>query len=119
MFTKGGHKVKAGTYWNMVNGSRTDLAEEGILPGGHDTLYVKAPSITVLAAGPVLGLLFAVFLPFIGIAMAAVLLIRKLGEGLRNAAIASVAFGWKPIEAYLAGRKQKKDARENKGEKKN
>jgi hypothetical protein len=119
MLTKGGHTVKAGTYWNMVNGSRTDLAEEGTLPGGQDTLYVKAPSIAVLAAGPVLGLLFAVFLPFIGIAMAATLLIKKLGEGLRDAAVASATFGWKPIEAYLAGRKRKKESREKKEGKKN
>ncbi len=118
MFTKGGHNVKAGTYWNLVNGSRTDLAEEGVLPGGHETMYVKAPSIAVLAAGPVLGLLFAVFLPFIGIAMAAALLIRKVGAGLRDAAVASLTFGWKPIEAYLAGRKHRKEARTEKGEKK-
>ena len=111
MLNRGGHTVKAGTYWNMVNGSRIDLAEEGILPGGHDTLYVKAPSIAVLAAGPVLGLLFAVFLPFIGIAMAATLIVKKVGEGVRDAAAASVTFGWKPIEAYLAGRKRKKEAR--------
>src|SRR5512147_1948163 len=111
MLTKGGHKVKAGTYWNMVNGSRTDLAEEGVLPGGNDALYVKAPSIAVLAAGPVLGLLFAVFLPFIAIAMAAVLLTKKLGEGIRDAAVASTTFGWKPIEAYLAGRKRKNEDR--------
>ncbi len=111
MFTRGGQKVTAGTYWNVMNGSRTDLVDEGILPGGHDALYVKAPGIAVLAMGPVLGLLFAVFLPFIGIVMAATLLIRKLGGALRDAAVASASFGWKPIEAYLAGRKQKKEAR--------
>jgi hypothetical protein len=112
MLNRGGHTVKAGTYWNMVNGSRIDLADEGPLPGGHDTLYVKAPSIAVLAAGPALGLLFAVFLPFIGIAMAATLMVRKVGDGVREAAAASVTFGWKPIEAYLSGRKRKRQARD-------
>jgi hypothetical protein len=28
-----------------------------------------------------------------------------------------VSFGWRPIEAYLAGRKRKKEAREKKGTK--
>jgi len=118
MLNKGGHTVKAGTYWNMENGSRIDLAEEGILPGGQDAMYVKAPSMAVLAAGPVLGLLFAVFLPFIGIVMAATLLVKKVGEGVRDAAVASMTFGWKPIEAYLAGRKRKKEARGKREEKK-
>ena len=118
MFTKGGHKATAGTYWNMANGSRIDMVENGVLPGGDDTRYVKAPSAVVLLAGPVLGLIFAVFLPFIGIAMAAMLLIRKIGEGVRDAAVASATFGWKPVEAYLAGRKHKKEIGEKKREKK-
>jgi hypothetical protein len=28
-----------------------------------------------------------------------------------------VSFGWRPIEAYLAGRKRKKEAREKKNDK--
>jgi hypothetical protein len=65
----------------------------------------------------VLGLIFAVFLPFIGIVMSVALLGRKLGEGIASAAASSVSFGWRPIEAYLAGRKRKKEAREKKGTK--
>ncbi len=107
MFTRGGQKAGKGTYWDMENGSRIDLAEEGVLPGGHETLYVKAPSALVLAAGPLLGLVFAVFLPFIGIAMAVVLAARKVGEGVRDAAASSVSFAWRPVEAYLTGRKKK------------
>ncbi len=118
MFTRGGHNAKAGTYWNVMNGSRIDLAEEGMLPGGEKTMYLKAPGIAVLAAGPVLGLLFAVFLPFIGIAMAAMFIIKKVGKGVREAAVASATFGWKPIEAYLTGRKRKKEVGEKREEKK-
>lgn len=118
MFTKGGHTAAAGTYWNMENGSRIDLHVEGILPGGNETMYLKAPSVAMLAAGPVLGLVFAVFLPMIAIVMALALVIRKLGEGVREAAAASMTFAWRPIESYLTGRKQKKAAREQKEEKK-
>ena len=117
MMTKGGQKAAAGTYWNMMNGERVDLEQAGVLPGDAGIRYIKAPSAVMLAAGPVLGLLFAVFLPFIGIAMAVAHVGRKVGEVVSNAAAGSVSFGWRPIEAYLAGRKRKKDAREKKGEK--
>ncbi len=114
MLNKGGHKVAAGTYWNMMNGERIDMDHEGVLPGDRNTMYVKAPSAVMLAVGPVLGLIFAVFLPFIGIAMAVSLAGKKVVEGLASAAAGSVSFGWRPIEAYLAGRKRKKEARQKK-----
>ncbi len=114
MLNKGGHKVAAGTYWNMMNGERIDMTQEGVLPGDAHTTYVKAPSGVMLAAGPVLGLIFAVFLPFIGIAMAVGLAGKKIVEGLAGAAAGSASFGWRPIESYLAGRKRKKEAREKK-----
>jgi hypothetical protein len=117
MMTKGGQKATAGTYWNMMNGERVDLEQAGALPGDAGTRYIKAPSAVMLAAGPVLGLIFAVFLPFIGIVMSVAHVGRKLGEGVASAAASSVSFGWRPIEAYLAGRKRKKDAREKKSSK--
>ena len=117
MLTKGGQTAAAGTYWNMMNGERVDLEQEGVLPGDRSATYIKAPTAAVLAAGPVLGLLFAVFLPLIGIVMSAALVGRKLGEALASAAAGSVSFGWRPIEAYLAGRKRKKETRERKGKK--
>lgn len=118
MFKRGGHTVDAGTYWNMANGSRIDMRAEGILPGGQNAIYIKASSGLVLAAAPLLGLVFAVFLPFIGIAMAVMLIVRKVGAGMRDAAAASTSFAWRPIEAYLTGRKKKKAVREKKGGKK-
>jgi len=117
MLTKGGHKVQAGTYWNMANGERVDMEQEGVLPGKGNEMYLKAPAAAALAAGPVIGLIFAVFLPFIGIAMTLGLIGRKLAEGVVSAAAGSVSFGWRPIEAYLAGRKRKTEARENKSDK--
>ncbi len=117
MLTKGGDKVKAGTYWNMMNGERVDMELQGVLPGSSAAIYIKAPSAAMLAAGPVLGLLFAVFLPFIGIAMTVSLICRKVAEGVTNAAAGSFSFGWRPIESYLAGRKRKKEEREKKADK--
>jgi hypothetical protein len=114
MLTKGGYKAEAGTYWNMMNGERVDLDQAGVLPGDAGTKYIKAPVVVMLAAAPVLGLIFAVFLPFIGIVMSVALAGQKLAEGVTSTAAGSASFGWRPIEAYLAGRKRKKEAREKK-----
>jgi hypothetical protein len=68
----------------------------------------------MLLAAPVIGLVFAVFLPFIGIAMAISLVGRKLVNVTTEAAAGSMSFGWRPIEAYLAGKKKKNEARAKK-----
>lgn len=109
MLHKGGHKVEAGTYWNTSTGERYEVVEAHELPGGENEIYVKAKSGLVLLAGPILGLVFAMFLPLIGIVMAMGQLGKKVGETAVGHAVQSVSFGWRPIEAYLAGRKQKKE----------
>jgi hypothetical protein len=117
MLTKGGNKVAAGTYWNLANGNRVNMEQEGVLPGSEQARYIKAPVVVMLMAAPVIGLVFAVFLPFIGIAMTLNLIGKKLVDGVASAAAGSMSFGWRPIEAYLAGRKRKKESRERKSTK--
>jgi len=114
MLNKGGHTVAAGTYWNLANGNRVNMEQEGMLPGDGKTRYLKAPVAVMLMAAPAIGLVFAVFMPFIGIAMTLNLIGRKLVDGVASAAAGSMSFGWRPIEAYLAGRKRNKEAREKK-----
>jgi hypothetical protein len=113
MLTKGGQKATAGIYWNMMNGERVDLEQADVLPGDAGTMYIKAPSAVMLAAGPVLGAIFAVFLPLIAIVTAVTLLGGKIIEGMAIAARSGVIFGWRPIESYLTGRR-KKEVREKK-----
>jgi len=68
----------------------------------------KAGTVMMLLASPLIGLLYVVLLPFIGMATLAVLAGRKaLGAGA-GAAGKTVSFGWRPVEAYLAGRKKGK-----------
>jgi len=117
MLTKGGHTVKAGTYWNLANGSRVQMEQEGALPGSGDIRYIKAPVVVMLIAAPVIGLIFAVFLPFIGIAMTLSLVGKKLASVATEATAGSMSFGWRPIEAYLAGKKRKNEARAKKDKK--
>ena len=117
MLNKGGHTVKAGTYWNLANGNRVQMEQEGALPGSGTTRYIKAHVAVMLMAAPVIGLLFAVFLPFIGIAMTLSLIGKKLTNVAAEAAAGSMSFGWRPVEAYLAGRKTTKAARAKKDKK--
>jgi hypothetical protein len=117
MLNKGGHTVKAGTYWNLSNGNRVQMEQEGVLPGSGTTRYIKAPVAVMLMAAPVIGLVFAVFLPFIGIAMTLSLIGKKLANTVTEAAAGSMSFGWRPIEAYLAGKKRKNEARAKKADK--
>ena len=114
MLTNGGQTVQAGTYWNMANGNRVQMLQEGVLPGDRSARYIKAPVAVMLMAAPLIGLVFAVFLPFIGIVMTLNVVAKKLVEGLRSAAAGSMSFGWRPIEAYLAGKRARKAARAKK-----
>lgn len=117
MLTKGGQKVAAGTYWNFSNGSRVQMEQEGVLPGSETTRYIKAPVPVMLMAAPLIGLVFAVFLPFIGIVMTLSLVAKKLMAGVESAAAGSMSFGWRPIQAYLTGKKAKKAERAKKEKK--
>jgi hypothetical protein len=100
----------------MMNGERVDLDQAAVLPGDASAMYIKAPIAVMLAAAPVLGLIFAVFLPFIGIVMTVAQAGRKVAEGVTNAAAGSMSFGWRPMEGYLAGRKRRQEARAEKPE---
>ena len=117
MLHKGGHKVEAGTYWDTHTGERIEVAAAQVLPGDEHRIYIRAKSGLVLLAGPVLGLVFAMFLPFIGIVMAMGQMGKKVAGTAVGHAVQSVSFGWRPIEAYLAGRKQKKEERAKKEKK--
>lgn len=63
-------------------------------------------------------LVFAIFLPFIGIVRTLGQFGRKVAVSAIGHAVQSVFFQWRPIEAYLAGRKKGKEAREKNKEKK-
>ena len=103
----GGDRVGKGTYWNLTNGERIDIRDEGTLPGDVKKAYYRMPAAAIIVAGPVLGLMYAAFLPFIGIAMLVKLVAQKAGGGVMELAHGGASFGWRPSESYLAGRKKK------------
>jgi hypothetical protein len=105
---KGGQKVGKGTYWDLKNGRRIDVTDEDVLPGERTSTYLRMPSGVMLLTGPVIGLVYVIFLPFIGIAVVATVAGRKLVEGMANLIGKSLSFGWRPKNAYLSGKKKEK-----------
>ena len=105
---KAGNRVGKGTYWDLASGKRIDVEQEAILSGGASSTYLRMPTSVMLIAGPIIGLLYVICLPFIGIATIATLATRALVGGLVNVIGKSLSFGWRPGEAYLAGKKKSK-----------
>ncbi len=109
---KGGYKVGKGTYWNLSNGQRIDVKDEGVLGGGSESTFIRLSAGIMLLVGPFLGLLYVLCLPFIGLVTIMSLIVSKLVHGLLGVIGKSLSFGWRPKEAYLSGKKKsKKDAR--------
>jgi len=108
----GGQKVGSGTYWDIMTGLRVDFDQEGTLPGGSGSKYLKASSGLVLLSGPILGLAYIVFLPIMGIVTALSLVVQKTLGGVFNLGKHLVSFGWRPSEAYLGGKNRKKGDRD-------
>lgn len=112
----GGHKVEKGTYWDLGNGRRVDIDEEGVLPGDSKTIYAKIPPGLMLVLGPLVGLLYVVFLPFIAIGTVAAVAGRKVIGAVLGLAGRSLSFGWRPSTAHLAGKKRRKETKAEKQE---
>jgi hypothetical protein len=111
---KGAQQAVTGTYWDISTGDRISIKDQGTLPGDYSKTYIKASSAVVLLFGPVVGLSFAIFLPFIGIAMAVSFAGKKIlsackpaAQRVGNSAVKNIFFAWKPLQAYLAGRQKR------------
>lgn len=110
----GGTEVKAGFYWNLRKWEMVTLSGEGgTLPGTAADRYLKVPIVAFLFVAPVMGGLYAFFLPFIGFAVLFAFLGRKAGAAGRAALLrvgGLVAPQWQPGEAHLAGKRGRKNA---------
>ena len=111
----GGQRVGSGTYWDVMNGTRVDFDQEGTLPGGDGTTYLKASSSAILLLGPILGLAYVVVLPILGIVTALSLMVQRTVGGLFSLGKYLFSFGWRPSEAFLGGKNKKQNDSEKSG----
>lgn len=107
-WNKGGTTVPRGMYFNLKMWEFVQLYEgTPVLPGGAEVKYLKVPAALTVLAGPLAGLVFILFLPFVGIVGLASFLGYKAGRAvffLTRRTLYSAAVEWKPGTAYLAKR---------------
>lgn len=61
-----------------------------------------------LLVAPFIGLLYVVALPFIAIATVVAMMVKKVLEGVGSVVVNLFYFGWRPLEAHLAGKKKER-----------
>ena len=101
----GTQDVDPGLYLSLKRFRMETIDTRAPLPGVAGERYCRIPIVVMLAAAPLLGLAFVIFLPLIGFAMVAWLLGNKIAElAARTAAqIVRVARpGWAPSMAFLS-----------------
>ncbi|MGB8931166.1 MAG: hypothetical protein WCC48_07965 [Anaeromyxobacteraceae bacterium] len=106
--------VKSGYYFNPVTMSLVPVARDGERLPNEKGTWIAIPTFAALALVPVLGGLFAFFLPAIGFLLAAEAGGKKLVGALRGGAgelAATMAPGMVPGEAHLTGKGADKDAK--------
>lgn len=103
----GGDWVPKGTYWSVSGGDRVRLEETSTLPGPPSETYLKFHPVALIVIGPLLGLVYAVFLPFAAIAMVAWVTLEKVFGGIAQGLWKLAVFSWQPAESYLAGRQNR------------
>ena len=107
----GTQTVKAGIYLNTKTYAIETLNQFGALPGTDLDTYRHIPMIAMLAAAPLLGLAFVMFLPLIGFAMVLHLVGTKLFHMVGDAATEGVRVmrpSWAPAFAFLTRSKPAK-----------
>ena len=104
----GGETVQAGAYFNAKALSFKVLDDEETLPGAAADEYVALPMAAMLVVGPALGLVYAIFLPVVGLAMAAAALLEKPATAMARVTRPA----WQPALSFLSrGKKGKATGR--------
>jgi len=111
---RGNQTVEPGLYFNLAQLSFKSVETKGPLPGSENDVYRRTPVVALLVVGPILGLAFLIFLPFIGFAMLGRLLVGKLAVWSSDAAVSFarvVRPAFRPALAFLGRSKRAKSAR--------
>lgn len=102
---RGTDDVDAGLYLNTRKLTIASIDKRGSLPGTVDETYRRVPMLLMLAAAPLVGLVYVMFLPFIGFAAVTWLLADK-GIQFAGRFAGQVGRvqrpGWVPAMAFLS-----------------
>ncbi len=106
---RGGEQVTRGIYWSLASGEFFQSPSQGtVLPGGPDRRYLWMPAPVVLVLVPLIGLVYIMFLPLVGIVGLLTFVGHRLTRrGLQVAAEVAVPT-WVPGVSFLVrGRRGK------------
>jgi hypothetical protein len=116
---QGGERVKAGFYFNLETWEVTTLSGTGGVLAGRGAQYLRVPTLAMLALAPLMGLAYAMFLPFIGIALVVSHVSKKAGVAVKSAfrsILTATSPAMQPGEAYFGGEKPRGKAAEGQPE---
>jgi hypothetical protein len=106
----GNQVVKKGIYLSLKQRDFVTIeSESDVLPGGTDERYVKIAPIAMIVLGPIMGLVYVIFLPFISFAMVLGLMAHRAFLGLRflgRSLVGEATLHWMPGVAYLIWRRR-------------
>ena len=105
---RGNQQVESGLYLDVRRLSLESLRSEGHLPGDERDEYRRVSPLALLAA-PIVGGLYVVFLPIVGMAMLTWSAGAKAAQLATHAAVASARVlrpGWRPGIAFLSRAKR-------------
>ncbi len=104
----GGSAVQGGYYLSKSHWEIFPIAHDGEkLPGASSEHYVKVPTAAAIGLMPVLGGLMVVFLPFIGLYLAAKTAAGGVSGAFNRSAqdlAATITPGWAPGAAHMTGK---------------
>ncbi len=102
---RGGELVKAGTYLSLRTGEFVAIHREGgKLPGETRVQYLRAPLPGVMAVGPLMGLVFILFVPFAAVAAVIAFGSARLGRMIKatsQSLVQVAAPAWKPGVSFF------------------
>lgn len=102
---RGGERVTHGIYLDLTSADLFQSpVEEAVLPGESDKKYVQVPAPVALVAAPLMGLVYILFLPVLGIAGLFAFAMRQLARALLpgGAHVGRAAvLDWVPGVSYL------------------
>lgn len=106
----GGDSVKFGFYWNMKEWEAQIVpAAGGTLNGDVTAKYLRLPLLAVLVIAPLMGLAYAMFLPFIGFAMVAAFLTGRLRRTVGGTTPPAVEMHAETVATVKGGTKEVED----------
>ena len=69
---------------------------------------VERHNVWTIVTAPFIGLAYVIALPFIAIGTVSALLAKKVATKMYGTLATLTSFGWRPMEAYLAGKKNRR-----------